>query len=150
MNFWPIQDFYSYMRVWPLILNAGKTALRAEFQQSCKVRLTCHRVCFFESKITCRYLLVCQSRSIFLLKFETWNISIFAVEGLGTWLPEHAAFSWGVGGFLEKPRWKTKKMEIEWRRKMETRLPSAFQCTQWRVATALMLKPLAILVKIVV
>lgn len=33
---------------------------------------------------------------------------------------------------------------------METRLPSAFQCTQWRVATALMLKPLAILVKIVV
>lgn len=63
---------------------------------------------------------------------------------------EHAAFSRGVEGFLEKPRWNTRKMEIEARREAETRPPNAFQCTQCHVATALMLKPLAILVKIVV
>ena len=41
-------------------------------------------------------------------------------------------------------------MEIEGRREVETRLPTAFQRTQGHVVTALMLKPLAILVKIVV
>ena len=51
MNFWPIQYFCGYMRVWLLTLNAEKTAPRAESQQSFKVSLTCHKVCFFEVKI---------------------------------------------------------------------------------------------------